>query len=335
MRHVKRLLLVLFLSGILSVFTGCGDIDSKADNTDKADNGVIRLAVQPGVAVTEVSQYTGILDDYLAEKGIELEYVEFMSGPAMIEAMTSGDVDIAILGNLPLFTGVSNGLDLKAIYLTLLTEKGLNGIIAAPGSGIESVADLKGKNVGVPVGTAAHLALELILNTADLTLDDVNLINIASADIGTSLANNYIDAAALWETHLTKAILRSGGTLIATSKSVMEDQTFAVAAESFLNDNPEAAQYFVAGLIQVEDYMIAYPEESIEGIQKSTGDDAGAWEYVYGLSRASGFTEDTYETAELAKQFLIEIGSIQNDYDYYEIFDQSYWDRALEILEEE
>ncbi len=329
MEKIKRLLFMLLLPGLILGLTGCGK------SASKADSAVIRLGVQPGVAVTEVSQYTGILEDYLAEKEIELQYIEFTSGPTMVESLASGDIDIAVMGNLPLFTGVSNGTDLKAIYLTLLTENGLNGVIAAPDSGIETIADLKGKNVGVPVGTAAHLALELILNTADLTLDDVNLVNIASADIATSLSHNDIDAAALWETNLTKAILRSGGTLIATSKAVMEDQTFAVATERFLNDNPEMAQYFVAGLIQVEDHMIADPEKSVEGILKRTGDDAEAWEYVYGLSKASGFTENTYETARLAKEFLVKTDSIQNDYDYYEIFDQSYWDEALKILEEE
>lgn len=329
MEKIKRLLFMLLLPGLILGLTGCGK------SASKAGTAVIRLGVQPGVAVTEVSQYTGILEDYLAEKEIELQYIEFTSGPTMVESLASGDIDIAVMGNLPLFTGVSNGTDLKAIYLTLLTENGLNGVIAAPDSSIETIADLKGKNVGVPVGTAAHLALELILNTADLTLDDVNLVNIASVDIATSLSHNDIDAAALWETNLTKAILRSGGTLIATSKPVMEDQTFAVATERFLNDNPEMAQYFVAGLIQVEDSMIADPEKSVEGILKRTGDDAEAWEYVYGLSKASGFTENTYETARLAKEFLVKTDSIQNDYDYYEIFDQSYWDEALKILEEE
>lgn len=167
MEKIKRLLFMLLLPGLILGLTGCGK------SASKAGTAVIRLGVQPGVAVTEVSQYTGILEDYLAEKEIELQYIEFTSGPTMVESLASGDIDIAVMGNLPLFTGVSNGTDLKAIYLTLLTENGLNGVIAAPDSGIETIADLKGKNVGVPVGTAAHLALELILNTADLTLDDV------------------------------------------------------------------------------------------------------------------------------------------------------------------
>lgn len=330
----KKILSVLLLLGFVVSLIGCGK--ETADETAASDAGskVIRFGVQPGVAVSEVCQYTKILEDYLAEQGVELQYVEFTYGPPMVESLAAGELDIALLGNLPVFTGVSNGTDLKVIYLTLLTENGLNGIIAGPDSGIESVADLKGKNVGVPIGSAAHLGLELILNTVDLTLDDINLVNIAAADIATSLSNKEIDAAALWETNLTKALLRSGGTLIATSKSVMEDQTFAVASGSFLADNPELANYFVAGFIQVEDYILENPKESVEGIVERTGDEAGEWEYVYGFSKASGFTEDTYETARLAKDFLERNDLIQNDYDYNNIFDQSYWDAAIKILEE-
>lgn len=330
-KRKKAFLVLLFLTGTVLSFTGCKKEASEAAGTQ---SNVIRLGIQPGVAVTEVSQYTGILEDYLAEQGIELEYVEFTYGPPMVESLAAGELDIAMLGNLPVFTGVSNGTEMKAIYLTLLTENGLNGIIAGPDSGIEAVADLKGKNVGVPIGSAAHLALELILNTADLTLDDINVVNIAAADMATSLSNGEIDAAALWETNLTKALLRSGGTLLATSKSVMEDQTFAVASKAFLDSNPEIAAYFVAGLIQVEDYIIQNPAESVNGIVERTEDDADSWAYVYGLSKASGFTENTLETARLAKDFLIENDLIQNDYDYNEIFDQTYWDKALTLLEE-
>lgn len=325
----KKIFPIICLLGLILSLIGCGKDTAK----DKTESTVIRLGIQPGVAVSEVSQYTGILENYLTEKGVELQYVEFTYGPPMVESLAANEIDIAMLGNLPVFTGVSNGTDLKVIYLTLLTENGLNGIIAGTDSGIESIADLKGKNVGVPIGSAAHLALELILNTAGLTLDDVNMVNIAAADMATSLSNKEIDAATLWETNLTKAMLRSGGTLIATSKSVMEDQTFAVASGNFLKNNPEMANYFVAGLIQVEDYILENPKESVEGIVERTGDDAKAWDYVYGFSKASGFTEDTYETARLAKDFLQRNDLIQNDYDYNDIFDQSYWDEAIKILE--
>lgn len=325
---------ILLLCFILSI-VGCYDLFSRENTSSlNSENTVIRFGVQPGVAVSEVSQCTGILEDYLAEKNIELEYEEFTYGPSMVESLAAGEIDIALIGNLPVFTGVSNGTNLKVIYLTLLSETGINGIVAGKGSGIRTVSDLKGKNIGVPIGSAAHLSLELILNKENLTLDDVNVVNIAAADMATSLSNNEIDAAALWETNLTKTELRSGGTLIATSKSVMEDQTFAVAREDFLNDNPQEAEYFLAGLIRVEDYILENPDESVQGIVERTGDDAETWRYVYGFSKASGFTDNTYETARLAKDFLERNNLIQNDYDYRSVFEQSYWNEAIKKLEE-
>lgn len=338
MKKVKKIRLhfsvIILLCFILSVI-GCCDLFSK----DKAvlhnsDNTVIRFGIQPGVAISEVSQCTGILEDYLAEKDIELVYEEFTYGPSMVESLAAGEIDIALIGNLPVFTGVSNGTELKVIYLTLLSENGINGIVVGKNSGIKTIADLKGKNIGVPIGSAAHLTLELLLNKENFTLDDVNIVNITAADMATSLSNNEIDAAVLWETTLTKVALRSGGTLIATSKSVMEDQTFAVATEDFLKNNPEAATYFLAGLIQVEDYILTNPDKSVQEILDRTGDDAEIWRYVYGFGKALGFTDNTYETARLAKDFLERNDLIQNDYDYKSIFDQSYWDEAIKILEQ-
>lgn len=330
---IKKSKAFLLALGLAVTLIGCGNAADNEENSE-SDTPVIRLGIQPGVAVSEVCQYTGILEDYLEDKGIALEYVEFTYGPPMIESLAAGQIDIVFVGNLPVFTGVSNGTDLKVIYLTLLSENGINGVIAGPDSGIETVKDLKGKNVGVPIGSAAHLGLELLLNEEGLTLDDINVVNITAADMTTSLANGEIDAAALWETTLTKALLKTGGTLIATSRDVMEDQTFAVSTESFLSEHAELAEYFLAGLIQVEDYMVENPDESVAGIVEKTGDEEAAWAYVYGMKKADGFTDDTYETARAAKEFLKENDLIQEDYDYEAIFDQSYWDKAKTRIEE-
>lgn len=331
MRKRKRILLsLLLIVGLMGILAGCKKDSGNSENSE--NEKVIRLGIQSGVAISEVCQQTGILESYLEEKGIALEYVEFTYGPPMIESLSADQIDVAFIGNLPVFTGVSNGTDLKVIYLTLLSENGINGVVAAPDSGIENIKDLKGKNVGVPIGSAAHFGLELLLNKEGMTLEDIQVVNIAAADMASSLANGEIDAGALWETTLTKAKLRSGGKTIATSKDVMEDQTFAVATESFLEEHGEYAEYFLAGLIQVENYMVENPEESVAGIVERTGDDEAAWEYVYGMTQAEGFTDETFETAGLAKEFLKENDLLQEDYDYEAIFDQSYWDRAKELL---
>lgn len=329
-RMQKRILLVL-LSAISTavLLTGCSFFNgADAQKT-------VKLGIQPGIAVSEIAQSSAILEDYLSEQDVALEYVEFTYGPAMVEALAADQIDIAFMGNLPVFTGVSNGTDLKVIYLTLLSENGINGIIAGKNSGIENVSDLEGKSVGVSIGSAAHLGLELLLNEENLTLDDVTLVNLTAADMASSLANQEIDAAALWETNLTKTQIKADGTLIATSKSVMEDQTFLVGTEKFFEENSMLTDYIVAGVIQVEDYIVANPEKCIEEIVDRTGDSADAWQYVLGMTKATGFTDDTYETARLAKDFLEKNDLVQNDYDYRSLFDDTYWNNAKNILASE
>ena len=75
-----------------------------------------------------------------------MEAQVFSYGPPIIEALTSGDLDVGFMGDQPAFSGISNGVDIQIISATSASNK-RHGLIARDDSGIESLADLKGKKV--------------------------------------------------------------------------------------------------------------------------------------------------------------------------------------------
>ena len=82
---------------------------------------------------------------------------------------------------------------------------GADGILVK--NDINSIADLKGKKVGVSINQTSHYLLLQALETAGLTDADVDLVN--SGDL---------DAAVTWEPYLSNAVEQGVGKLIFSSK---------------------------------------------------------------------------------------------------------------------
>src|SRR5512141_3123812 len=83
--------------------------------------------------------------------GWEVEWRKFASGTDVIAAMASGDVVLSELGSSPLAIAASQGVKLQLIAFSDVIGKA-ESLIVSKDSGIASLADLKGKRVGVPIG---------------------------------------------------------------------------------------------------------------------------------------------------------------------------------------
>jgi NitT/TauT family transport system substrate-binding protein len=102
----------------------------------------------------------------------------------------------------------------KAI-LGLDESSGGDGIVVGPG--IKTVADLKGKQIGVNIGSVSQFFLEYILQQNKMSDSDVTLVKMQQGDVPAALAANRIDAGVTWEPHLSKAV-SNGATLLVSSK---------------------------------------------------------------------------------------------------------------------
>ncbi len=125
--------------------------------------------------------------------GLEVELVQ-PADPAMPPRLVAaGHADIAISYQPMLYQQVSQGL--KLVRIGALIDKSLSTLETLQGSGIRSVADLKGKRVGYNEVTGVVNVPEIgtILATANLTLADITLVNVGTA-LSTSLLAHRVDA---------------------------------------------------------------------------------------------------------------------------------------------
>jgi NitT/TauT family transport system substrate-binding protein len=153
--------------------------------------------------------------------------------------------------------------------LGLDESSGGDGIVADPS--LNAVTDLKGKQVGVNVGSVSQFFLEYLLKQNNMTDKDLTLVKMKQGDVPAALAAKRIDAGVTWEPHLSKAA-KDGGKLIATSKDtpgLIVD--ILLLRDEVMKSNPQAAQGLVNAWFKAIDYWKQNPDDADSIMQKGLG----------------------------------------------------------------
>lgn len=143
--------------------------------------------VNPDHAPLIVAQARG----YFAEEGLEVEFVEPADPNDPPKLVAAGRAPVAISYQPQLHLQAAQGLPVARIATLVATP--LNSLVVLADSGIESLADLKGRTVGYSVGGVEDALLGAMLNQAGLSLDDVELINVNFA-LSPALLSGQVDA---------------------------------------------------------------------------------------------------------------------------------------------
>lgn len=200
----KRLLTFALAATLsFSALTGCGttnpDSTSAADTT-KTDSSKTNitlgyLPITHALAVFETKE----LLDKKSDSDIEVTLQKFSSWTDLMDALNSGKIDGAsVLVELAM-GAVSNGIDLKA---AALGHKDGNVVIVS--DDISDVRDLKGKTFAIPSNQSSHnILLNDMLALGDLSIDDINVVQLAPSEMPSSLASG----STVLQNHLAHRLL--------------------------------------------------------------------------------------------------------------------------------
>ncbi len=222
-----------------------------------ADDTTLRLAYQTGdlTTLTIYAQAAKLFE----KAGLKVSLVPFPAGPAILPAMASGDVDLGWLGEFPIVTGYANGIPLTIIMTDRLSRTGTR-LVARNASGIESLADLKGKKIGISVGSTSHEHMIRALKMAGIKPEDVTLVNLSPANMPAAFQAGQIDAAFIWEPNIW--IMQKDGKVLATTESIGDiSGVFLAGRAGFVKDHPELIQKFFAAWQMAMNDLAKSPDE--------------------------------------------------------------------------
>lgn len=167
----------------------------------------------PGWVAWEVA----IQKKWFDEEGVAVEFSWFEYVPSM-EAFSAGKVDAVTMTNGDQLVTGSSGAPSVAIVINDYSN-GNDMVVAKPG--IEKVAELKGKKIGVEVGLVSHLLLLKALENNGLSEKDVTLVNVPTDQTPQALKSGSVDAIVAWQPNSGQALKELAGSKpIFTSKDV-------------------------------------------------------------------------------------------------------------------
>jgi taurine transport system substrate-binding protein len=187
--------------------------------------------------------------DFEKATGAKIDFRRFNSGAEIFAAIASGDVQVGYVGSSPFAAATSRGLDVRAFYLASIS--GIDeALVVRNGSGINSLADLKGKKLAAAPVSTDHYQLLALIKSVGLNEKDVQVFAIPQPDIVAGYNRGDLDGGFVWDPALTE--LKKNGKVLVTSKDVADKgaPTFSawVATAAFAKDDPGFLKAF-AGVI--------------------------------------------------------------------------------------
>lgn len=199
---------------------------------------------------------TAVAQGYFAEENLTVNLQMYTSGPPEIAAMVAKQADIGFIGSGAAWLAFSGQVNIIALDNIALTEE----IITRANSGINEIADLKGKTVAVQEGAAGYTLLCVALQEAGLSASDVKVLNISNDNLASTFSDASIDAWAGWKPATTSLKEALGGegtyTLLANNASYPEyafPSTW-VANKEYVAEHPDIVQRFVNALTKAQIY---------------------------------------------------------------------------------
>ena len=188
---------------------------------------------------------------YEERLGVPVEWVTFDTGTAMSAAMASGDVDIAVSQGVPPFVvATSAGQDLVALDVAVSYSENDNCVVQqsleidAENAG----AELPGKRVGVPLGTAPYYGFLKQMEHFGVDVASLEVVDMAPPDGAAAFTQGAIDVFCGWGGHLRTALETGNVLMTGPEKEAAGILVFDVtsAPASFVAENPDLVEGFLA-----------------------------------------------------------------------------------------
>lgn len=331
---MKKLIALAVTTAIL-LTTGCGstqtsstaenDVQSETDTVSQNEIDTVNIGTMNLVNGDLIAQYE---EYYENELGVNVNLVNFDSGQDVNTALAAGSIDISELGSSPTALGIASDVDYQVFWVGDVIGSA-ESLVAKNDSGIETVADLKGKKVATPFASTAHYSLLNALKLEGISESDVTLLDLQPADIYAAWARGDIDAAYVWYPVLSQ--LLEDGKIITGSDKLAEQGVITadlnVVRTEFAEQNPDIVTNYVKAQIKANDILLNDPDKAADEISQVleiSKEDAASqitqFKYLTADEQLDFLNNDIAETLKSTADFLVEQDSIKSapDIETYE-----------------
>jgi ABC-type nitrate/sulfonate/bicarbonate transport system substrate-binding protein len=195
---------------------------------------------------------------FYQKEGLTAKITNFASGSVAADAFRTGKGSIIVAGDQPTirlwqqgFVGVAP----QAHYNSL-------SIIVARNT-IKGPADMKGKKVGVLIGSTSEFFTKLYMTKGGYSPNDVDMVNLRPAEMVTGLARGDIDAFVIWQPFGWRALAAvKDAHILTTAKGYFEEWEAVTTTKDYAANHGAELTAFLRGLDAAGKWITANLDEA-------------------------------------------------------------------------
>lgn len=250
----------------------------------QAGPAVIRVGAFPNITHPQamVGKANGWFERAMGPN-VRIDWKTFNAGPAAIEALFAGAIDMTYTGPNPTISGYvrSQGAALKVVAGA---ASGGAVLVVRSDSGINKPEDFHGKRVASPqLGNTQDVALRAWLKAHGMKpVDkggDVQVLPMANPDQLTLFLKKQLDAAWAPEPWATRLIREGNGRLFLDERDLWPNRQFVVTnlvvSNKFLREHPDLVKNWLRAQVELTEWTNGHLPQAKkllnEQIQKETG----------------------------------------------------------------
>ncbi|MFN3002394.1 ABC transporter substrate-binding protein [Mycolicibacterium wolinskyi] len=181
------------------------------------------------------------------------------SGPAALPLLKRGDLAALtdVVGPAAL---IAHGNDV-ASKIVWVTSDAIFKVVG--GQNVRSAQDLVGKKIAVVPGSILEYALISFLEKNGMSINQVQIVDLAPESQPAALRTGQIDAAVAWEPAGTD-MLAAGANELGSQR----DPQFVMVSQAVIDDDPEFVQKFVCDYAASQTAMLKDPDAAYTAMQR-------------------------------------------------------------------
>ncbi len=292
--------------------------EAAADAETSVDKLTVTYVTSPLNVPTIIEKDQGIFEK---ELGVPVEYAELTSGADQTQALASGDVQVLYaVGATSVILSAANGADIKVLNMYSRSPKAF--CMYSKDESLTTPESLKGKTIAGPTGTNLHELLVSYLAQADMTLDDVNYVNMSIPDAKAGLDGGSVDVALLAGATAYNAE-QQGYHLVADGEGLISALIAVATTQKFYDEHPDVIKKLNAAQEEIASYMADNQEATMETVAAALDLDVDAVKEMYGFyDFSTEITDADKEGFQKTADFMYESGMIENELDVNTLFIQ-------------
>ena len=224
------------------------------------------------------SAYIAMKSGIFARHGLDIKWQSFSTSSDRMSAVMAGNIDLAGTGVVSSLALMAAGARQFQVIATPNNFGRAEGVLVR--EDVKSIADLKGKKIGVTYASSAHVLLLDVLRAAGMNPDkDVSIINLPATNLVSAYQGNQIDAAVAWTPGFDriKALPGTRVLLDDTAFSLYKQYGITPGPDVLLTranvgkENPEAVRKFLTAIFEANAMLTQAPAEAAGLLLELTG----------------------------------------------------------------